>query len=71
MNPLSATLVLLNSRRAHKMKPCDKKDAAAEKHTVKSSYFYTPSIRDDWYCGKTGTQSKERDVCCIVAIRLG
>ena len=38
---------------------------------MKSSYANTSSIRDEWYCWKSGTQNKRRDVCCVVAIRLG
>ena len=29
------------------------------------------SIRAEWYCGESITQNKGRNVCCIVAIRLG
>ena len=33
--------------------------------------FDTSSIRDEWYCCKSSTQKKSRDVCCTVAIRFG
>ena len=36
-----------------------------------SSYFNTASIRDEWYCWESGTQNDWRNVCGIVAIRLG
>ena len=38
---------------------------------MESSNFYTSSIWDGWYCWKSGTQNKRRNVCCTVAIRLG
>ena len=29
------------------------------------------SIRDECFCGKSGTQNKRKNLCCIVTIRLG
>ena len=38
---------------------------------MESSNFNTSSIRDEWHCWKSRTQSERRNICCIVAIRLG
>ena len=38
---------------------------------MESSYFHTSSIWDEWDCWKSSAQNEWRDVCSIVAIRLG
>ena len=38
---------------------------------LESSYFNTPSICDEWYCWKSGTQNQGRNFCCFVPVRLG
>ena len=38
---------------------------------LESSNFDTSSIRDEWYCWKSGTQSKRRNVGCAVAVGRG
>ena len=38
---------------------------------MESSYFHTSSIWDEWDCWKSSAQNERRDVCSIVAVRLG
>ena len=38
---------------------------------MKSLYMNAPSIRDKWYCWKSGTQNWRKHFCCAVTIRLG
>ena len=38
---------------------------------LESLGIYVSSFQDKWYCWTSSTQNKGRNVCCIVAIRLG
>ena len=38
---------------------------------LESLHVYTTQIRNKWDCWKSSAQSKERHLCCIVAIRSG